>query len=154
MYQSRIRDAKKRNTEKHCRYLELPEDDQEFAVVVRLLGNGRVQALFGDGEERQGRIRGSMRKYRGRVLIENNDLILVARRDFDDKFDVISKYTYEETLRIQEYGWLPKPLCKALNLDRGGGDAAAGGNESYVVFADGPGGFSDEEGSDVDVGNI
>jgi translation initiation factor 1A len=38
------------------------EDGQEYAQVIKMLGNGRLEALCFDGEKRLAHIRGKMRK--------------------------------------------------------------------------------------------
>ena len=87
-------------------------DDQEYAQVVKLLGNARLEAKCfkkKDGEfsskTRICLIRGKMRK---RVWIATNDLILVSLRDFDDdKGDVIHKYEENEIKKLIKQGQLP-----------------------------------------------
>ena len=38
------------------------EDGQEYAQVIKMLGNGRLEAMCFDGEKRLAHIRGKMRK--------------------------------------------------------------------------------------------
>ena len=87
-------------------------DDQEYAQVIKLLGNARLEAKCfkkKDGEfsskTRICLIRGKMRK---RVWIATNDLILVSLREFDDdKGDVIHKYEEYEIKKLIKFGELP-----------------------------------------------
>ena len=44
------------------RELVFREDGQEYAQVIKMLGNGRLEALCFDGEKRLAHIRGQMRK--------------------------------------------------------------------------------------------
>jgi hypothetical protein len=44
------------------RELVFREDGQEYAQVVKMLGNGRLEAICFDGEKRLAHIRGKMRK--------------------------------------------------------------------------------------------
>ena len=44
------------------RELVFREDGQEYAQVIKMLGNGRLEALCFDGEKRLAHIRGKMRK--------------------------------------------------------------------------------------------
>ena len=44
------------------RELVFKEDGQEYAQVIKMLGNGRIEALCFDGEKRLAHIRGKMRK--------------------------------------------------------------------------------------------
>ncbi|KAI9439869.1 hypothetical protein H4582DRAFT_1943561 [Lactarius indigo] len=69
-----------------------------------MLGNGRLEALCFDGEERLAHIRGKMRK---KVWISQGDIILLSLREFrDGKADVIVKYTVDEARN--PYGELPE----------------------------------------------
>lgn len=145
MYQSKIRNNKQRSKHAKNRVFIEPDDDQELAVVQDMLGNGRVRTLCGDGVVRVGRIRGSMRKYAGKVIIERNDLVIVSRREFeDDKVDIIHKYNADETAKILRNHDVPPEIVKAINKT----DTDVGTSHDYVVFADEP---ADEEACDSDV---
>ena len=68
------------------RELIFKEDGQEYAQVVRMLGNGRLEALCFDGKTRLAIIRGKMRK---KVWVNQGDIILLGLRDFQDDKAVI-----------------------------------------------------------------
>ena len=88
------------------RELQFKEDGQEYAQVMRMLGNGRVEAFCFDGVKRMCTIRGTMRN---RVWINAGDIILVGLREFgDDKGDVIAKYYDEEAKELKELGEIPE----------------------------------------------
>ncbi|GAA5900880.1 translation initiation complex factor eIF1A [Sporobolomyces salmoneus] len=88
------------------RELVFKEEGQEYAQVLKMLGNGRVEAMCFDGEKRLAHIRGKMRK---KVWINQGDIILLSLRDFqDDKADVIQKYTADEARNLKAYGELPE----------------------------------------------
>lgn len=85
-------------------YVELPDQEQYFGFVTKILGSGRVTLNYfkekinlktNEFEEWQqfskiGVIRGKMMK---RVYINLHDLVLVSERDFDSsKVDIIGKY--------------------------------------------------------------
>ena len=90
----------------HKRELIFKEDGQEYAQAVRMLGNGRLEALCFDGKTRLAIIRGKMRK---KIWIHAGDIILVGLRDFqDDKCDVINKYTPDESRNLKAYGEIPE----------------------------------------------
>jgi initiation factor 1A len=119
MYQSRIHNAKKRTSRgDKNRAIEEPSEGQSFAVVDSMLGNGRLRALCDDGKLRIGRIRGSMRKYGGKVIIEPRDLIIVAHRDFDaENVDVVHKYTHEEAQKVLKWYEVAPCIKKAMQRD-------------------------------------
>jgi len=131
MYQSKIRNAKQRAKQNRNRTIIEPDDEQEYGVVQDMLGNGRLRALCSDGVIRVGRIRGSMRKYAGKVIIEKGDLIIVARREWeDDKVDVVHKYTHEEMSKLLRGNYLTPCIVKAINQT----DTDVGSSHDYVVF--------------------
>ena len=83
--------AKKGKNQVIERTFILKEPDQEYATVVKTLGDGRFELSCNDGITRLGHIRGKMRR---RVWIHPTDVVLVSMRDFDDnKVDIIHKYT-------------------------------------------------------------
>lgn len=97
--------GKKSTGEQERRDLLFKEDGQEYAQVLRMLGDGRVALSCYDGVARTGLIRGTMRR---RVWINTGDIVLVGLREFQpDKADVIHKYTAEEARVLQAYDELP-----------------------------------------------
>merc|ERR1712048_1128867 len=104
----------KNENEQTKRGLELKEEDQEYAQVTKILGNGKLQVYCFDGETRTANIRGKMRK---KVWINNNDIILVGLRDYEKhKCDVINKYHPDEARRLKRQGHIPE----SINIDDGG----------------------------------
>jgi len=88
------------------RELIFKEDGQEYAQVLRMLGNGRLEAQCFDGEKRLCHIRGKLRK---KVWVNQGDIILISLRDFQDgKADVIMKYNSDEARQLKTYGELPE----------------------------------------------
>ena len=82
------------------RELILKVEGQEYATVVRLLGNGKMTAFCYDGVTRECRMRGKLCK---RVWINTGDTILISLRKFQvEKADIIYKYKPEEVLIIKQ----------------------------------------------------
>jgi translation initiation factor 1A len=82
--------------------LILKEQGQEYAKVIALMGEGRVQAICADGVERICHIRGTLRK---KVWIVKDDIILVSLRDFQDKKgDILVKYCEQEVRQLRSMG--------------------------------------------------
>lgn len=74
--------------------------------MVKILGNGRLEALCFDGEKRLAHIRGKLRK---KVWINQGDIILLSLREYQDqKGDVILKYSADEARSLKAYGELPE----------------------------------------------
>lgn len=81
------------------------EEGQEYGQVLRMLGNGRLEAYCFDGKNRLCIIRGKMRK---KSWVANGDIVLLGLRDFeDDKADIILKYSADEARRLKANGELP-----------------------------------------------
>ncbi|KAG8469904.1 hypothetical protein KFE25_006359 [Diacronema lutheri] len=97
------------------RELTYKEDGQEYAQVIKMLGNGRLEAYCFDGVSRLCHIRGKLRK---RVWIQQGDIVLIGLREFQDaKADVIQKYDNEEARSLKAYGELPENV--QINVDVG-----------------------------------
>ncbi|KAK4233083.1 hypothetical protein C8A03DRAFT_19769 [Achaetomium macrosporum] len=95
----------KNENDNEKRELTFKEEGQEYAQVVKMLGNGRLEAMCFDGVKRLGLIRGKLRK---KIWINNGDIILVSLREYqDNKGDVILKYSADEARSLKAYGELP-----------------------------------------------
>lgn len=109
------------------RELVYKEEGQEYAQVIRMLGNCQLEALcfddVGAGKRRLCIIRGKMRK---KVWIRVNDVILVSLREFqDDKADVIQKYTPDEVRQLKAEKLIPADIREGDD-DENGGDIVFG----------------------------
>ena len=81
---------------------------EEYAQVLRLLGDSRLEVQCLDGVKRIGHIRGKMKK---RVWIANGDVVLVSLREFEnDKCDIVEKYTEDEVRKLKKAGELPDSI--------------------------------------------
>ncbi|KAH7817791.1 Translation initiation factor 1A [Monocercomonoides exilis] len=127
----------KKESEAVKRELIFKDECQEYAQVIRLLGNARLEANCFDGKKRQCTIRGTMRR---KKWVSAGDIILVSLRDFqDDKADVIDRYTPEEARKLKEYKQLPDTV-QISEADPTGGDA-----EDIAVFGAGDEGDEDDD---------
>lgn len=96
----------KNENESEKRELVFKEHGQEYAQVLKLLGNGRLEAQCFDGVKRLCHIRGKLRK---KVWINQGDIILIGLRDYQDsKADVIQKYNPDEARNLKAYKELPE----------------------------------------------
>ena len=112
------------------RELVLKEEGQEYAQVLRMLGNGRLEAYCFDGQKRLAHIRGKMQK---KVWMGVGDVILVSLRDYqDDKADVIYKYNSDEARLLKVKGELPENA--KINEGDAGGDAD--GDNDAIEFGE------------------
>jgi len=123
------RRGKNENEEK--RELVFKEHGQEYAQVLRMLGNGRLEAQCVDGTKRLCHIRGKMRK---KVWVNTGDIILVGLREYqDEKADVIQKYMADEARSLKAYGELPESIRVNENDTFAEEDAE---NDEYFDFDD------------------
>lgn len=96
----------KNENENDKRELVFRDDGQEYAQVIKMLGNGRLEAYCFDGTNRLCHIRGKLRK---KVWINQGDIILIGLRDYQDaKADVILRYNPDEARNLKSYGELPE----------------------------------------------
>ena len=90
------------------RELLFREDDQEYARIIKLLGDGRFECqIFNSNKETNviGKICGSMRK---RVWVNIGDVVLVSKRSFDSSScDIIHKYTPDEASNLRSFEEIP-----------------------------------------------
>lgn len=137
MYQSRIQSKKSRSGRfQKKRELEFPDETEGtfFGVVKDMLGNGRVRVFCEDGTTKVARIRGSMRKSRGKTIIDKNDLVIVAGRDYEkDKLDILHKYTAEETAQILKEYEIPEKIYKTLTESD---FCKMEGNDDTIIFCE------------------
>ncbi|ODN87109.1 translation initiation factor eIF-1A [Cryptococcus wingfieldii CBS 7118] len=116
----------KKDDGENKRELIFKEDGQEYAQVVKMLGNGRLDAKCQDGENRLAQIRGQMRK---KVWIVVGDIVLISLREFqDERADVIHRYTPDEARNLKTYGEL-KDFQLVENQEAGGESDEEGGIE-------------------------
>lgn len=99
MYQTSIRNKK---IKKHLNNVvdniyNINPDGEEYAYVIKMLGNCRVNLITNSGNESIGVIRGSLRKFTKRVIIEKGDIVAVSLRNYqDNKVDIVHKYNREQ----------------------------------------------------------
>lgn len=130
------------------RELLLREEDQEYAQITKMLGNGRVQATCFDGIVRLGHIRGKLRK---RVWMQQGDIVLVALREFeDDRCDIVHKYTADEARALVQQGELPES-AKINQTDTFGGDDD---DEANFEFGNDDSEDESEDGDELDIDDI
>jgi len=106
----------------------LPDVNQYFAYVTKILGSGRVnldyyipkidektnEILNWDKQSKIGVIRGKMMR---RVYVNLNDIVLVTERDFDkSKVDIIEKYQMTQIAYLKKFSNFP-PMNEISNND-------------------------------------
>jgi translation initiation factor 1A len=119
---------KTQNTE---RELVFKEEMQDYAQVLRLMGDCRLEVQCMDGAKRVGHIRGKIKK---KVWIALGDIVLVALREYEkDKCDIIQKYTEDEVRKLKQMGEIPEsiklPESDKKEKDDGYGDIVFEGDD-------------------------
>jgi len=94
-----------KNESEEKRELILKEPGQEYAQVLRMLGNGRLEGYCFDGKRRLCHIRGKLRK---REWATVGDIILIGLRSYQDsKADILRVYNSDEARRLKKMKELP-----------------------------------------------
>ncbi len=87
-------------------------------MVVKLLGDGKVELSCCDGITRIGVIRGNM-KGRRKVWIRKNDIVLISLRDFEKrKADIIHKFTPDEVCLLRKEHEIPESIFNPYALEQ------------------------------------
>ena len=90
------------------RELLLKDDGEEYAHVLKLLGGERMEVQCMDNVKRIAKVRG---KFKKRVWVHVNDIILVSIRELDDeKCDIIHVYYADEAKQLKQMGEIPAQL--------------------------------------------
>lgn len=99
------KNAKTKGTDIEKRSLEYAGDMQEYAKIIKSLGDRKVNLLLTDNTEIMGLIPGRFRK---RVWMLSGDIVIIARREFQDgKVDILHKYNNEEVRLLHKKGEIP-----------------------------------------------
>lgn len=108
------------------RELIFKEENEDYARVVKMLGNCNVQVKPSDGGDLIiAHIRGTMVKRK--VWVSVGDLVLISLRDYqDDKADVVHLYKPDEVSRLKAYG--------ELKEDSGSGGKIGGSEETDAIM--------------------
>lgn len=137
MYQTSIRNKKKLsqfNKVANNNY-NIDLQHEVYAYVIKLLGNCRVLVLCDNGTEAIGVIRGSMRRFNKRVLIETGDILAVSMRDFqDNKVDIVHKYNAEQCKILINNKEISDTLINAYNKISNA--TLNNANEANIIFDD------------------
>jgi translation initiation factor 1A len=128
------RKGKNKNDEGEKRELLLKEEGQQYGQITKILGNCRVEVFCFDGQIRMGHVRG---KFRKKVWINRDDIVLIGLRDYQDgKCDIIHKYTSDEARRLKNRGELPAKTKIVEDVEEGEDDIVDFDEESEEEESD------------------
>jgi len=122
---NKTKKQKKVTTDKEDRKIDLRDalEFQEYAQVLKVLGNGRYEANCFDGKTRLAHARGSLKKKK--VFVKLGDVVIVSLREFEDaKCDIIHVYNQKEIKVLKKMGEIPENvtddmLVKTEEIDIG-----------------------------------
>jgi len=78
---------------------------EEYAKIIKCLGDRRVMIILTDSTEIMGLIPGRFRK---RVWMSVGDIVLISKREFEkEKVDIIHKYNQEEARKLHKTNEIP-----------------------------------------------
>lgn len=108
----------KHNLETETKQIDLPDEEQEYGLVTKLLGNGRVNITYikeGQGHDVLGIICGRLRKRKRWVIVGN--IVIISLRDYEkDKVDIIHVYTENDMNELKRKKLIHSKL---LNISTG-----------------------------------
>ena len=87
--------------------IKLPEDEEMFGRVIKMMGGENVMVKCDDNVARRGRIRGKLKR---RVWIRDNDIVIIAPWDFKDseRGDIVWRFTLPQVEWLKENNHIPK----------------------------------------------
>ena len=119
---------KKKKTQAEDRECRFKDESEEYAQIIKILGDGRFQCKCADGIERIAHVRGKMRK---RIWLANGDIILVSLREFEnEKCDVVEKYKEKEVAKLKNAGEIPDNFV----LPSGSEEGEKGTGDGDILF--------------------
>jgi len=141
MYQASIRGKKK-----HQKFYNVKTDNytidadhQEYAYVKKHLGNYHVSVVSNTGVDSIGIIRGSLRKFSTRIVIEVGDVVVVSKRDYQvGKVDIVHKYNPDQVQNLISEGKLSNIIIhhytRVNNHIEEGKDDSVEPQNNYIDF--------------------
>lgn len=118
MYQTSIRNKKKMQNfykNKESNY-DMNDEDEEYAYVTNTLGNCRVTVISNTNIKCIGIIRGSLRKFNNRVLIEKGNIVIITKSNtVDKKVYIVHKLNPEQVNNLIKDNKLSNELINYYN---------------------------------------
>lgn len=102
-----------KNLNVNTRPMEYITEEQQYGLVLRVLGNGRFLIKcfpkdinnMSSSKDIVCSVRGKMRR---RIYVNLNDIVIISLRDFQvNKGDIIHKYTYDEANILKKKNLIP-----------------------------------------------
>jgi translation initiation factor 1A len=95
-------------------------NEQDYAIIEKVLGGGRFSVLTPDNKKRIAISRGRMFSRNGKIkdrsLMSIGNLVLISLRDFqEDKADILMFYNKSQVDLLLEYNEIDKNFMKKTN---------------------------------------
>lgn len=92
--------------ESQLKELKIPEEEEMFGRVIKMMGGENVLVKCTDGTTRRGRIRGKLKR---RVWIRDNDIVIIAPWGFgdEDRGDILWRYTLSQVDWLKQNEKIP-----------------------------------------------
>lgn len=105
MPQKKKGNKKGKKTSPTKRTLEFKDDMQEYARIIKILGDRKVTLMLPDHSEILGLIPGRFRK---RCWMNSGDVVLISYRSFETtKVDIVHKYNQDEVVKLVKMEEIP-----------------------------------------------
>jgi translation initiation factor 1A len=134
------RQKSKHHTQQGSKELLFKDDEQNYAHILKPLGDRRFHMLLDTGTLGVGKLRGSMRR---REYVVAGCTVLCSVRPEESKFDILHKYTDAHLKLLRKYGELEMLHHEILLYNKENNifsaDHGVGGSEDedLVAFEDG-----------------
>ena len=111
----KFKKGKKNNNYEKKLIFKSPEDNQEYAKILKVNGSGRYNLFCFDGTERLGICAGNIKR---KVRLTLDDIVLVSLWDFQDsKCSIVHKYETDEILKLKNQNEFPSTIQLEENND-------------------------------------
>jgi initiation factor 1A len=153
------------------------DDDQDYARIVRLLGDRRALCFCNDGRERVGKFRGAICKGPRKQIIRVGDIVLISYREFQEEggmqvaggdaatgsamitdaghkliIDIISRYDPSDWRYIRKEAGLHPALLGSVSATMDGSIVHV--DDIFEEGGDEKGADAEEENDDIDIDAI
>ena len=111
----KFKKGKKNNNYEKKLIFKSPEDNQEYAKILKVNGSGRYNLFCFDGTERLCICAGNIKR---KVRLTLDDIVLVSLWDFQDsKCSIVHKYETDEILKLKNQNEFPSTIQLEENND-------------------------------------
>jgi translation initiation factor 1A len=105
--------------DENSKELVLKTEQEEYALVTKLMGDCKVMVQLPDSTTVMARIPG---KWRKKIIVKIGNIVLISKREYQASMvDIITQYTPVEVRELQKMGEIPATFTGEDNEDRESG---------------------------------